>query len=120
MTVKGQIIDGSTKEPLAGASITVIDTNGKFLGQGIIADASGVFSFSSPLIDTNLVAVSFAGYHSLAIEPALLKEYRVIQLYDVENDLSEVEVVAKRPKNYVPAVVLGSFVVIGTMAGFKK
>lgn len=117
MTVRGQIIDGTTKEPLPAASITVIDKNGTFLGQGIIADASGVFSLSSPLIDNNMVSVSFAGYHSIAIDPALLKEYRVIQLYDIEMDLEAVEVVAKRPKSYVPVAVLSSFIIIGTMAG---
>lgn len=62
MTIEGQIINSVTGEGIDGASITVMDGNGRYLGQGIAAGTGGNFKFTSNLIDGNNLAFSAAGY----------------------------------------------------------
>lgn len=119
MTITGEIVDAANGEPLPGASVLVVNNKGYYLGQGVAADGTGKFSFSSPLIDQNFIAITFSGYHALLYEPKLLNNYATVEMYDIENDLEAVEVVGKKNTKAagVALLVLTSTALIGSMAG---
>lgn len=71
MTIKGHIIDRSTGQGISRASVTVVDSNGTYLGQGVYADGSGNFGLVSPLIDANYILVSDVSYGPVMIDPSV-------------------------------------------------
>lgn len=85
-TVKAQVIEGMTGDPLQNASITVVDQQGNNLHQGVIADSTGKFAFTSDLLTGNYLLVSYTGMKSVIIATSLLndREYKEIDLFPAE------------------------------------
>lgn len=86
--VKGIVIDGSTKEPLIGATIQVKGTN-----TGTVSDIDGNFSLNVEDKESVLV-VSYIGYKQQEISPDYNKIIKVEMGADTSLSLDEVVVVA--------------------------
>lgn len=91
-TIRAQIIEGLTGEPLPGASIVIVDRQGNNLQQGVMADQYGRFILTSDILIDNFLLVSYAGLVPVMIATSLLNntDYKEIQL--LPEDLPEVVV----------------------------
>lgn len=109
MTIEGQVINSVTGEGIDRASITVMDGNGRYLGQGIAAGTDGYFKFTSNLIDNNNVVFSAAGYSSNTLNASIFPIGVPIEVpLSVSGLLQEVTVVATKKKfSFVPLVGAG-------------
>ncbi|RYY40816.1 MAG: TonB-dependent receptor [Chitinophagaceae bacterium] len=56
-TAQGHVFDAETKQPLAGANITIN-------GQKLVSDAQGNFTFTC--LDRNQLSITFVGYNSIS------------------------------------------------------
>ncbi len=109
ITLRGKVIDSSTKEPLAYAHIGIPK-----IGIGTTTSEKGIFEFKVPQnIFEDELTVSFLGYKSFSKKVKHLKNPSTIELTQSEEDLLEVEVlgpaavenivrkaVKRIPKNY--------------------
>lgn len=87
-TVKGKIFDAITKEPLAGASIFVENSN-----EGTHSNSMGAFNFTTHFT-IEKVQVAFAGYQSVTV--TLTGKELSIALSPTSNRIQEVVVTASR------------------------
>jgi outer membrane receptor protein involved in Fe transport len=98
-TVRGKLVDGKTKEPLAYANVSVFDEADELV-TGTVTPESGVFQFQVERGDYTL-RIQFISYQTinkpLNANTATV-EIGTIELTEDVNQLSEVEVVAKRPQ----------------------
>lgn len=95
MKITGKIVDGSNKEPLPSASVTVTDFFYAPLGPGTIADENGNFVLDSDILDNNnLVLVSFVGYEQAILSPQ--QAQGEISLKPASGSLGSVTVTAKK------------------------
>ncbi len=69
MTIQGRVVEQKTGKPLQGASILVMTKAGQSLGIGTQSGIDGVFVFSDPRVDRNLVAVSYVGEQTMLYDP---------------------------------------------------
>jgi hypothetical protein len=85
-TVKAQIVEGITGEPLVSATVKVVDVNGAFLGQGVMTDTGGKFTLTSTALNGNYLLISYAGLAPVMIATDLLndRDYKVVQLLSKE------------------------------------
>lgn len=109
ITLKGKVIDQSTKDPLAYAHIGI-----PRIGIGTTTSEKGEFEFKVPLnIFEEELTVSFLGYKSFSKKVKSLRNPSTIELVQTDEDLLEVEVlgpaavediirkaVKRIPKNY--------------------
>lgn len=109
ITLRGKVIDQSTKEPLAFAHIGIPK-----IGIGTTTSEKGEFEFKVPQnVFEEQLTVSFLGYKSFAKKVKHLRNPSTIELVQSEEDLLEVEVlgpaaveniirkaVKRIPKNY--------------------
>jgi hypothetical protein len=81
MTVRGQIV--SRDGPLDSASVTLVNTKGEYLGEGVKADRMGKFAITSTFLRDNYLLVTYAGMEPLMIDPADYTgtEYKEIFLF---------------------------------------
>lgn len=91
-TVRAQIIEGLTGDPLPGASIQIVDRDGNSLQQGVMADQYGRFILTSDILMDNFLLVTYTGLVPVIIAASLLNntDYKEIQLLPA--DLPEVVV----------------------------
>lgn len=91
-TIRAQIIEGLTGEPLPGASVQVVDRQGKSLQQGVMADQNGRFILTSDILMDNFLLVTYTGLVPVMMATSLLNnvDYKEIQLLPA--DLPEVVV----------------------------
>lgn len=89
-TIRAQIIEGLTGEPLPGATIQVVDSSGKSLQQGVMADQYGRFILTSDILMDNFLLVTYTGLVPVMIATSMLNntDYKEIQLLPA--DLPEV------------------------------
>ncbi len=73
-TVKGQVIDKDTKEPLIGASVVIPNLN-----KGAITDLDGKFSIELPA-NTERIRVSYIGYQTKTVKLEPNKDDYLIKL----------------------------------------
>lgn len=95
----GKVIDATTKQALAGVSITVPDTK-----SGTSTNAEGQFNFSVP-VDTKSILITFVGYQEQFVE--LTGKPLLIGLLADDNELDEVVVVgygSQRKKDLTGAI----------------
>ena len=87
-TIRAQIIEGMTGDPLPGATIQVVDQAGKSLQQGVMADQYGRFILTSDVLTDNFLLVSYTGLVPVMIATSLLNnvDYKEIQLLPVDLD----------------------------------
>lgn len=118
MTVRGQVIseDGS---PLDSASITLVNSKGEYLGEGVRADSSGKFAITSMSLKGNYLLVSFSGMTSLMIYPEDYTGDNYKEIVMFPKELDEVVVVPGNNKesNWLWLLAL---VGIALVAGNKK
>lgn len=81
-TIRAQIIEGLTGDPLPHATIQVVDRNGGSLQQGVMADQYGRFILTSDILQDAFLLVSYQGLVPVMIAASLLNnsEYKEIQL----------------------------------------
>jgi len=97
--ISGKLVDGKTKEPLAYANVSVFDSNEKLV-TGTVTPESGVFQLQVERGEYTL-RIQFISYQT--INKKLNANQSTIDLGTIElsedvNQLSEVEVVARRPQ----------------------
>lgn len=87
-TIRAQIIEGMTGDPLPGATIQVVDRDGKGLQQGVMADQYGRFILTSDILTDNFLLVSYTGLVPVMIATSLLNnvDYKEIQLLPADLD----------------------------------
>ena len=113
-TVRGTVIDRVTRQPVIGASISVVGTT-----QGSITDASGAFSIVNVVIGRRSVKCTSVGYESFSSEEFILNSVKevvlTIDLKESIGDLQEVKITASqntsRPVNDLAYVSARSFTV---------
>lgn len=109
MTITGQIYDNQTSAGLPGASITLVNAQGTPTGGGTSADANGIFTITSPALDMGgKILVSYVGYTSVMVDPAVVAETGIIGLDQQEAALPNATVTATiKKKNYTPLLLAG-------------
>lgn len=87
MTIRAKI-QSYSGEPLDNASVELVDATGKYLGEGVRADNTGKFIFTSNAINGNYVKVSYSGMQPLIVDTDLLTgtSYYLITLYPIVLD----------------------------------
>ncbi|GGD70185.1 prevent-host-death protein [Emticicia aquatilis] len=111
-TIRGTIIDRVTRQPVVGASITVVGTT-----QGGISDVSGNFSIPNVSIGRRAVKCTSIGYETFSSEEFILNSVRevvlTIDLKESTGELQEVKITASqntsRPVNDLAYVSARSF-----------
>ncbi len=90
--VKGKIIDKKDKEVIIGASVVLVDKDGRVV-RGVSSDIDG--NYSLPVTDkTYRIRVSYLGYKSttpIAIEKAIIN----FQLETADNQMNEVTILGR-------------------------
>jgi hypothetical protein len=66
-TVRGVVIDNTSEKPLAGVSVTVVDTR-----LGTVTDSAGRYVLTGVSLGRHQLSYSCAGYHSAAIPEVLV------------------------------------------------
>ena len=112
-TIRAQVTDVSTGQPLAGAS--VINTVTK---QGTQADATGWFSivvddYSTP------VTISYVGYDPVTEDAGVLTETQGVELNKNGDSLGAVTVVGKKLIKSAPGVLLTALAIVLFFKIFK-
>lgn len=96
--IKGIVIDHSTKQPLVGVNVQLIET-----GQGTVTDTSGNFEINSIPVGRYSLRVSYVGFLTAIItDQSVLKEkilFTTIDLYEDSKTLQEVEIKSFRYEN---------------------
>lgn len=113
-TVRGSVIDRVTRQPVIGASISVVGTT-----QGAITDASGSFSIANVVIGRRSVKCTSVGYEAFSSEEFILNSAKevvlTIDLKESTGELQEVKITASqntsRPVNDLAYVSARSFTV---------
>lgn len=98
-TVKGKLVDGKTSEPLAYANVSVFDSNDELV-TGTVTPESGIFQLQVERGEYTLRIqfISFQTINRTLNANQSTVELGTIELSEDVNQLSEVEVVAKRPQ----------------------
>jgi hypothetical protein len=117
-TIRAQIIEGLTGEPLPGATIQIVDNTGKSLQQGVMADQYGRFILTSDILTDNFLLVTYTGLVPVMIATSMLNntDYKEIQLLPA--DLPEVVVTPGSGFSWWWLLLLGGGIV--WMASKKK
>ncbi|WKV11556.1 TonB-dependent receptor [Marivirga harenae] len=98
-SVSGKLVDAKTKEPLAYANVSVLDANDEIV-TGTVTPESGVFQFQVESGEYNL-RIQFISYQTInrkLVANTSTIDFGTIELSEDVNQLSEVEVVARRPQ----------------------
>lgn len=96
--LSGRILDGSTKQPLIGATIAVTGTN-----TGVVSDENGDFSMSLRQKNNGKIKVSFIGYVEQKLDiSALADKFTTIELEPNQYLTEEVFVYSTRAGQKTP------------------
>jgi outer membrane receptor protein involved in Fe transport len=98
-TVRGKLVDGKTNMPLAYANVSVFDTNDELV-TGTVTPESGIFKIQLDRGEYTL-RIQFISYQTISRKLVANQaniELGTIALSEDVNQLSEVEVVARRPQ----------------------
>lgn len=104
-TLRGRIIDADTRQPLAGATISLLDT-----AWGTAADSAGYYRLPAIPVGRYRVQVMHLGYQSLQVAEVTLVSGKELvldfALQEAPADLSEIVVRAPRSdaRSYCPTV----------------
>jgi hypothetical protein len=126
MNVKAYLVDRISEEPLVGASVTIVDSEGKPLGPGVMTDSKGYFSITSDLLDKsgNQLMFSDAAYETVLSKP----EHAYGEIYmERSGNMDEVvftfvkkaKKILKEPK-FTGPIVVGSLATIVLAVWIKK
>ena len=85
-SIKGQIVDAKSNEPLIGVNITVEGTS-----NGTISDVDGHFTLTAT--PDAVLKISYIGYREILLKVADLKKDAIISLEEDSKQLEEVVVV---------------------------
>lgn len=96
-SIKGQIVDAKSNEPLIGVNITVEGTS-----NGTISDVDGHFTLTAT--PDAVLKISYIGYREILLKVADLKKDAIISLEEDSKQLEEVVVVGYRVQKKVTSV----------------
>lgn len=113
-TVKGEVINGDTGEPLEAAAIQIVNKDGIPLGPGVAAGSDGRFTLASALLPGNYIAVSYQGLVSVMMPASMLNDSRYTEIPLFANVLDPVIVTPRRGS------VLWLLLGLAALAGAKK
>ncbi|MFW5819769.1 MAG: carboxypeptidase-like regulatory domain-containing protein, partial [Bacteroidota bacterium] len=93
-TIRGEVIDASTREKLFGANVVLVEMN-----NGTITNSDGRFILESIPVGRYQLQVSFIGYESVIIPELLVGSGReVVLTIKMEPSVSEIKEVTVRPE----------------------
>jgi hypothetical protein len=72
MLITGKVVDVKTGSPLSGATVSVVNASGVPLSVWTTSGVDGRFALENPIIDANLILVSYTGYISVICDPSTL------------------------------------------------
>lgn len=114
----GKVIDLETQQPLPGASITIVDPSGQYLGDGVAADRSGLWMLASGLFMGNFVMFTNVGYEPVTVAAEDLGVLSVVGLLKKSSVLDPVVVTPdNNKKSKIPWWIIG---IIGVTLLYKK
>lgn len=113
-TVKGEVVNGDTGEPLDGAAISITNKEGSPLGPGVAAGSDGRFTLTSGLLAGNYIVVSYTGLVSVLMPASMLNDARFTEISLFANVLDPVIVTPR--KGSLLWLLLG----LAAVAGAKK
>ncbi len=96
-TIRGNISDKATREPLTGATIQILNTS-----LGVIADLDGNFQLSDVKNGTYTLSIRYIGYKDIVLKDVKVTNEPIDLKLELEADaqtLGEVAVVAQMKKN---------------------
>lgn len=96
-SIKGQIVDAKSNEPLIGVNITVEGTS-----NGTISDMDGRFTLT--VTPNAVLKISYIGYQEMQLKVADLKKDAIISLEEDSKQLEEVVVVGYGVQKKVTSV----------------
>ena len=111
LELTGKVVDQVTLEPIGLASVTVVDENGKYLGDGGTTDEQGLFRLYSQLFPGNFLLVSHVQYVPATFPIDELDYYTVIGLDKYTDVLDEVVVTPQQRNTLELALASGLFVI---------
>jgi len=123
MLVKGIILDATNNQPLAGASIVIVDRTGNNLGVGIAADSNGQFTLDSPLLDMGYqLLITNVSYQTAIVDPDVVSKpgYTPISLSPDATMLNAVVVTPSKGNWGLALLIVGIFDVIIFSIPVKK
>ncbi len=103
MTIRGKLVNSSGGQPLAYASISVVDAEGNPTGEGTTAGTDGVFQMYT---SGDYVLFTYTGFQPMLFETEQLSfgNVPVIGL-NASGDLAPVTVTAHKKTNWLPWAV---------------
>lgn len=97
-TIRGQVVDAATQQPLPGASVSLLNTDPV---RGTNTDADGEFLLEEVPVGRYVLRVSFVGYQSFTISDLLVKAGKEvvldIELEESARNLDEVVISEEAP-----------------------
>lgn len=97
-TIKVQVLDEETNEPLVGATVQVSAT------KGAIADANGIATLADISANEVTLTVSFVGYEANSVTVQLPQQEMLIVRLHIEEEHEEVIVTSTRTADVIEAV----------------
>ncbi|MGL4993355.1 MAG: TonB-dependent receptor domain-containing protein [Bacteroidales bacterium] len=72
-SIKGKVVDGTTRGPLDFVNIALYQDDSNKLQQGVVTDSDGQFSFEGLVVGNYRIEISFIGYSSINL-PVILTQ----------------------------------------------
>lgn len=113
-TVRAQVIEGLTGEPLPNASVMLVDSAGNNLHVGVMADMNGKFTLTSDVLFGNSLLISYTGLASLIVPVSTLNDTDFTEIDLYPKDLQAVVVTpAANSSNWWLWLILGGVLLYG-------
>lgn len=119
VALEGKVID-SKKQPIAYASIALMDKDGHSLVTGTISDADGLFAFQQLPSGQYLLSVSFIGYKPLKYPVNLTKNHRMDCLLEEDAISLEGVTIEANRSNTIKQSALGQTFMLSATSMKKK
>lgn len=97
MDIIGTLMDEGTRDWIPGASIEVLDVNGRKTGAGFVSNTYGSFATSVP--QGSKLLISHVNYYPVTVKADYFENGEVLELSRKIAGLAEVTVTAKKSKN---------------------
>lgn len=95
-TIRGTVVDDATEQPLAFASVVVMDTNPQL---GTVTDANGQFVITQVPTGRCAIQATFVGYQSVVVPEVLVTHSKeVVLLIKLRETAQQLEGVVVRPR----------------------
>lgn len=122
MYIYGKIIDDDDQSPIAGASVTLVDSSGKYRGSGVAAGNDGRFGFNVFPSEGDQVLISDVSHEAMLFDPLDLsgEQLPLIRLSKDQQSLPEVVVTKKKMSSWMWLLLAGAAVLFAAKGSKKR